>query len=65
MTAVQDLKDKKERSPIVEKKKERQERDLVRGIRIEVLLSSGMILKQESERKLVGDFKLSGTIQKQ
>ena len=32
---------------------------------MEVLLLSGMILKQEIERKLVRDFKSSGTIQKQ
>ena len=33
--------------------------------RIEVILLSGMILKQEKERKLVKDFKSSGTILKQ
>ena len=41
--------------------KERQERRLVRDIRIKVLLSSGTILKQKKERKLVKGF-LSGTI---
>ena len=41
--------------------KERQERRLVRDTRIEVILSSGMILKQEREKKLEKGF-LSGTI---
>ena len=41
--------------------KERQERSLVRDTKIEVILSSGMILKQGKERKLVKGF-LSGTI---
>ena len=41
--------------------KERQERRLVRDIRIVVLLSSGMILKQKKERKLENVF-LSGMI---
>ena len=36
--------------------KERQERRLVRDIRIEVLLLSRMILKQKKERKLVKGF---------
>ena len=46
---------------LLEKGKERQERELVRGLRIEILLSSGMILKQEREGQLVKCFS-SGTI---
>ena len=41
--------------------KERQERRLIRDTKIEVILSSGMILKQKKERKLVKGFP-SGTI---
>ena len=42
--------------------KERQERRLVRDIRIEVLLLSGMKLKQKKERKKVRKGFLSGMI---